>query len=51
MSQNKNSMTRNYLGKKSAWLSDFAPSHEISRKIYFVVKPFQKRFEKGVMKL
>ena len=30
------------LDKKCIWLSDAAPSHEIFRKIYFVVKPYEK---------
>ena len=51
MSQNINSTTRNYIGKKGAWVLDFAPSHKISRKNYFLVKPFQKRFEQGVISI
>ena len=30
------------LDKKCIWLSDAAPSHKICRKIYFVVKPYEK---------
>ena len=35
------------LDKKCARLSDAAPSNEILRKIYFVVKPLQKGLNRG----
>ena len=38
-----------YLDKKCIQLSDPASSYE-TLTIYFVVKPFKKRFEQGVMK-
>ena len=33
---------------KCVQLSDDAPSHEILRKIYFVIKPLKKGLNKGV---
>ena len=35
------------LDKKCVWLSDAAPSPEIYRKIYFVVKPHKKVLMEG----